>query len=153
MVEFLNESTKRGGGIVDGAGDRDGNKFSWSISVHTETGFISYGKIEEKRFEEQVGRVKARTAAHSTSDSSLPALCYPGKSTGNGQSVVINQDPLPIILVGIAIQSLSTHEFSGHRSMCQGSHGPIEVAGSEASSTNISFSVLTLRTIHFEGMS
>ena len=53
MVEFLNESTKRGGVIVDGAGDRDGNKFSWSISVHTETGFISYGKIKEKRFEEQ----------------------------------------------------------------------------------------------------
>ena len=75
--------------------------FSWSISVHTETGFISYGKIKEKRFEEQVGRVKARTAAHSTSDSSLPALCYPGKSTGNGQSVVINQDPLPIILVSV----------------------------------------------------
>ena len=48
-----------------------------------------------------MGRVKARTAAHSTSDSSLPALCYPGKSTGNGQSVVINQDPLPIILVSV----------------------------------------------------
>ena len=102
MVEFLNESTKRGGVIVDGAGDRDGNKFSWSISVHTETGFISYGKIKEKRFEEQAGRVKARTAAHSTSDSSLPALCYPGKSTGNGQSVIVNQDPLPIILVSVA---------------------------------------------------
>ena len=48
MVEFLNESIKKDGVIVDGAGDRDGYKFKWSISAHTENGFVSYGSFLRK---------------------------------------------------------------------------------------------------------